>query len=167
MIDDPPLPEAAPGIEAVRVAIDLATPIPAPTGEPPRVVSPEERAAEEWARIRNSAAFSSGRFRHVRPGFLDRAPIKLHGVDECSRRRLYRDAEGVRRALRAEDHDRDGIASLFVGAERWLGRLWPAPGGGWDHEAAAETLFFFQSCIGLVNGRALEFVVDLPRLVRR
>lgn len=166
MIDDPPLPEPPPGVEAVRVAIDRAMPVPALPAEPPGVVDPAERAAEEWARLRNSPLFSLRRFRHLRPSFLDRAPIKLYGIDESAGRRLYCDAEDMRRVLRAEDHDRDGIASLFAGAERWLGRLWPAPGGGWDHEAAAESLFFFQGCIGLVDGRALGFIVDLPPLVR-
>lgn len=167
MTRNPPLPEAAPGVGAVRVAIDRAIPVPALLGDAPRGVGPEERAAEEWARLRKSPAFSPNRFRHVRPGFLDRAPIKLHGIDDRSGRRLYRDAQELRRALSANEHDRDGIASLFVCAGGWLGRLWPAPDGGWDHEAAAETLFFFQGCIGLVDGRALGFLVDLPPLVRR
>ena len=64
--------------------------------------------------------------------------------------------------LRPGDHGQAGIVALFDGAEGWLCRLWPAPGGGWDHERASESLMHLhlQGCIGTVDAAALGF--ELP-----
>lgn len=125
---------------------------------PPPPASPEAVAEAAWRDMQASPHFSEALYRHRRPRFLERAPIRLYGL--AGRYCLYADAQGNRRALSAGDHDQAGIASLFAGAEGWLCRLWPAPDGGWDDEAAADTLMHFSACIGVVDARRLGF--ELP-----
>lgn len=129
---------------------------------PPRPWQTPEQAAEAaWRDMQARPHFSEALRGHCRPRFLERAPIRLYGMSGYGRYwYLYRDAQGERRALRPDDHNRAGIAALFAGAEGWLCRLWPAPDGGWDDERASEALLHFQACIGLVDGPALGF--ELP-----
>jgi hypothetical protein len=130
----------------------------APTldNRPPRQ-SPDEIAEAAWRQMQASPIFSERLFGHCRPRFLERAPIRLYGISGSFF--LY-GARGERRALRPDDHDRAGIATLFAGAEGWLCRLWPDGDGGWDDERASETLMHFQGCIGVVDAAALGF--ELP-----
>ena len=130
-----------------------------PTGTPvytppPRRLAPEEMIERGYARMRASPELG------VR--LLERAPIRLYGigVGAGNPSYLYRDAEGNRRVLSSEQHDQAGIASLFIGAEGWLCRLWPAPDGGWDYERGQEMLIGFSGWIGTVDARALGF--ELP-----
>ena len=125
---------------------------------PPPRLSPADHAEANWERMRASPTFSERLLGHFRPRILERAPIQLYGIS--GRFFLYRDAAGERRALRANDHDRNGIAALFVGAQGWLCRLWPDGDGGWDDDHASETLMYFQACVGLVD--ATEFGFELP-----
>lgn len=130
---------------------------------PPPRQTPEQRAEATWQRIRLGGYVSA--LAHLRPGFLERVPVPIklygHASDGWGRvYSLYRDAQGRKRVFSASDHDRNGIASLFDGAEGWLPRLWPAPNGGWDDEKAAETLMHFSACIGPVNAATIGF--ELP-----
>jgi hypothetical protein len=110
-------------VRVVRVALEQAALIPALMLPPPPTPTPRERTAEAWENVRKSPLFTPARFRHLRPGFLDRVPLRLFGVDADSGRRLYRDTEGLRRALLPDEHDQAGIASLFSGSQIWLCRL--------------------------------------------
>jgi len=141
---------------------DTGEPVYTLDNPPPRPWQTPEAVAEgAWQRMQARPHFSEALCGHWRPRFLERAPIRLYGMSGFGRYwYLYRDVQGERRALLAEDHDRAGIAALFEGAEGWLCRLWPAPDGGWDDERAAESLLHFQSCIGLVHAGALGF--ELP-----
>jgi hypothetical protein len=126
----------------------------------PRLTS-EQRAKRSWERIRAGGYISA--LQHLRPRFMERAPVQLYGQASDgwgSIYFLYRDACGRKRVLGAADHDRNGIAALFEGAEGWLCRLWPSPDGGWDDERAAETLMHFSACIGTVCAARLGF--ELP-----
>jgi len=129
---------------------------------PPRPrETPEQRAECNWERIRARGYASA--LQHFHPRFLEHVPVRLYGDAYdgwgqvyC----LYRDARGRKRVFAAADHDRDGIASLFEGAEGWLIRLWRSSDGGWDDERAADTLMHFNACIGSVNAAELGF--ELP-----
>ncbi len=77
---------------------------------PPPRPSPEAVAEAEWQRMRARPHFSEARCGHWRPRFLERAPIRLYGMSGSFW--LYRDAQGERRALRPEDHDRTGIVAV-------------------------------------------------------
>jgi hypothetical protein len=128
---------------------------------PPPRLTPEQRAERSWGRIRQRGYASA--LQHFRPRFMERVPVQLYGdaYDGWGRVYcLYRDALGRKRVFGAEDHDRNGIASLFDGAEGWLARLWPSPDGGWDDEKAAESLMHFSACVGSVSAAALGF--ELP-----
>jgi hypothetical protein len=122
---------------------------------PPPRLRPDAMVEAAWQSVR------AGPDRGLR--MLERAPIRLYGIAADFDRVwfLYRDAEGKRQALRANEHDQVGIARLFAGAEGWLCRLWPARDGGWDPERAAETLISFGGMIGTVDAAALGF--ELPR----
>lgn len=122
---------------------------------PPPPLSPDAIVEAAWQRMRSSP--------HGRVRWLERCPVRLFGVVADFDRVwfLYRDSEGRRQVLRAQEHDQAGIAALFAGAEGWLRRLWPAPDGGWDPERAAETLLCFGGAIGTVDPVTLGF--ELPR----
>ena len=150
------------GMSNDRDPTDAGEPVYTIDNPPPARPAPEATAAAEWERILASPTFDARRRGHLHPRFLERVPIRLYGVgqfDECFGRCffLYRDTAGEPRALRPEEHDRAGIAALFAGDEGYLLALWPADGGGWDDERAAEALMFFQGCIGLVDPAALGF----------
>lgn len=123
--------------------------------------TPEQRAEASWQRIRAGGYVSA--LAHFRPRFLEQVPIRLYGNAYDGWGRVYllcRDAQGRQRTFDAAEFGRIGIAALFEGIEEWLPRLWPAAGGGWDDEKAAETLMHFSACIGSVSAAALGF--ELP-----
>lgn len=102
------------------------------------------------------------RFQHLRPDYLEGSPVEALGCyyDWF----FYRDERGQRRALRAREHRRLQILSLFGHQLGVLQDLWPRLDSqgricGWRPDQAAETLIGAASAKGIVDPEALGFPV--------
>jgi hypothetical protein len=103
-------------------------------------------------------------------------PIELLGITEATAGEsvdqygigeslfVYCDTRGCRRPLSPGQHDRTGVASLFLLEEGRLPTRWPSPKGrtGWDpHQAAAE-LICRQGLVGVLKAKRGELLVAEP-----
>jgi hypothetical protein len=110
------------------------------------------------------------------PAIVARLPVRMLGIAEAPAGEtierygigtslfVYGDSRGRRRFLLAEQHDRAGIASLFLFNEAGLGRLWPSPRRrtDWDADHAAEQLIGWQGMVGICRPHRGEIVVPEP-----
>lgn len=109
------------------------------------------------------------RFDHLRPDYLDGCPVEPLGCYQDWF--FYRDQRGQRRALRAREHKRLQILSLFGDQVALLQQLWPQLDGqgrieGWRPDLAAETLMGVAAAKGVVDPERLGFPVVYRGLAR-